>query len=279
MRVAITGSKGQLGRALMDSWQEDELLGIDLPEQDITDLMALDARLRGFRPEVVIHCAAMTDVDGCERDPDAAYRINVLGTRNVAVAAERVGAALIYISTDYVFDGAKTEPYGELDEPNPLSVYGRTKWLGEEMVRHLCPRHYVVRVAWLYDRGPRNFVATVLRLADERDEVKMVTDEIGSPTYAPDVAAALRRLVCLPAYGTYHLPNAGICSRYAWAEEILRLAGRRDDLRLIPSENYQRAARVPKRVELRNFFGAEIGITMRPWQEALAARFADGDHG
>ncbi|MBC7317570.1 MAG: sugar nucleotide-binding protein, partial [Chloroflexi bacterium] len=103
MRVAITGSKGQLGRALMNSWLEDELLGIDLPEQDITDLMALDATLRGFRPEVVIHCAAMTDVDGCERDPDAAYRINVLGTRNVAVAAERVGAALVYISTDYVF--------------------------------------------------------------------------------------------------------------------------------------------------------------------------------
>ncbi len=275
MRIAVTGSKGQLGRTLLRQLQAEEVLGLDIPEHDITDLMALDATLARFRPNVVIHCAAMTDVDGCERDPDAAYRLNVLGSRNVAVCAERVGAAIVAISTDYVFDGSQSEPYRETDEAHPLSVYGRTKWLGEETVRHLCPRHYIVRVAWLYDAGPRNFIATVLRLADQRDHVQMVTDEIGSPTYAHDVALALDQLIRLPAYGTYHLPNAGICSRYEWAAEILRLAGRSDDLRLEPSEHYPRLARVPKRVEMRNVNGAEIGITMRPWQEALAARFRD----
>jgi dTDP-4-dehydrorhamnose reductase len=275
MRIVVTGSKGQLGRALLRQLQAEELLGLDIPEHDITDLMALDATMQRFRPHVVIHCAAMTDVDGCERDPDAAYRLNVLGSRNVAVCAERAGAAIVAISTDYVFDGSQSEPYRETDEAHPLSVYGRTKWLGEEMVRHLCPRHYIVRVAWLYDAGPRNFVATVLRLADQRDVAQMVTDEIGSPTYAHDVAVALDQLIRLPAYGTYHLPNAGACSRYEWAAEILHLAGRSDDLRLEPSENYARLARVPKRVEMRNMNGAEIGITMRSWQEALAARFRD----
>jgi dTDP-4-dehydrorhamnose reductase len=279
MRIAVTGSKGQLGRALLRQLQAEELLELDIPEHDITHLMALDATLERFRPDMVIHCAAMTDVDGCERDPDVAYRLNVLGSRNVAVCAERAGAAIVYVSTDYVFDGSQSEPYRETDEAHPLSVYGRTKWLGEEAVRHLCPRHYVVRVAWLYDAGSRNFVSTVLRLADQRDHVQMVTDEIGSPTYAHDVAMALDQLIRLPAYGIYHLPNAGVCSRYEWAAEILRLAGRSDDLSLEPSENYPRLAKVPKRVEMRNVNGAEIGIIMRPWQEALAARFRDAGDG
>jgi len=242
---------------------------IDLPDYDITDLTAITAAVRTFAPDVIIHTAAITDVDGCERNPDLAYRVNVLGSRNMAVAALQAGAAMVCISTDYVFDGEQEAPYREDDAPNPLSVYARTKWLGEEQVRRLVARHYIVRVAWLYGDGPRNFVRTVLRLADDRDSVSMVTDEWGSPTNAEDVAAALQRLIALPAYGTYQLPNAGVCSRYDWAAEILRLAGRTGDLELVPSQNYQRLAQVPKHVELRNFNGAEIGIVMRPWQEAL----------
>ena len=227
--------------------------------------------MKGAAPDVVLHCAAITDVDGCERNPDVAYRVNVLGTRNMAVTALQNQAAMVYIGTDYVYDGTSTAPYREDDPVHPLSVYARTKWLGEEQVRRLVARHYVVRVAWLYGDGPRNFVRTVLRLADERDEVSMVTDEWGSPTYAVDVAAALEQLIQLPAYGTYQLPNSGVCSRYDWAVEILRLAGRSADLRVKPSENYQRLAQVPKHVEMRNFNGAELGIVMRPWQEALRA--------
>jgi dTDP-4-dehydrorhamnose reductase len=187
----------------------------------------------------------------------------------MAVAAEAADAAFVYISTDYVFDGTLDASYGEYDAPSPLSVYGRTKWLGEQVVRDHLARFYIVRVAWLYGDGPRNFVKTVLRLADERGSLRMVTDEIGSPTYAVDVARALGDLIETPAYGTYQLPNSGVCSRYDWAQEILRLSGR-DDTEVVPTQNYARAARVPKRVEMRNWCGAELGIVMRPWQKALA---------
>jgi len=269
MRIAITGSKGQLGRALQRTLATETLMPIDLPEYDITDLRAITAALRTFAPDIIIHTAAITDVDGCERDPDLAYRVNVLGTRHMAAVAEQCQASIVYISTDYVYDGTQQTPYREDDPPNPLSVYARTKWLGEQEVRHLTTRHAIVRIAWLYGDGPRNFVRTVLRLADDRDAVTMVTDEVGSPTYADDVAQALQALVALPAYGTYQLPNSGVCSRFEWAAEILRLAGRTDDLHLIPSQDYARAARVPKHVEMRNFYGAQLGIVMRPWQEAL----------
>jgi dTDP-4-dehydrorhamnose reductase len=154
-------------------------------------------------------------------------------------------------------------------------VYGRTKWVGEQVVRDLLPEHYVVRIAWLYSAGPRNFVRTVLRLAAERDSLTMVTDEVGSPTYAPDLAVALSQLIQAPAYGIYHLPNSGVCSRHDWTAEILRLAGLAGKVKLSASSGYQRAAQVPKYVELRNFFGAEHGITMRPWQEALAECMAE----
>ena len=267
MRIAITGSNGQLGSALQGRLQDESLLPIDLPEHDITDLDATIRALKEFRPSAVIHAAAMTDVDGCERAPELAYRVNVLGTRNIAVAAEACGASVIYVSTDYVFDGGKDEPYWEYDDVAPLSVYGRTKWLGEQTVRQLVRRHYVVRVAWLYSHGPRNFVRTVLRLGRERKSLTMVTDEIGSPTYAADVADALHKLLRTPAYGTYHLPNSGTCSRYDWARAICDLTGL--DVELIRGSNYERVARVPKQVAMRTFCGAEIGITMRPWRVAL----------
>lgn len=269
MRIAITGSKGQLGLALQQVLAHEDLLLIDLPEHDITDLWAIGRAISLFRPEVVIHTAAMTNVDGCEQDPQAAYRVNAMGTRNVAVAAQQCGATLAYISTDYVFDGARAEPYWEFDDPHPLSVYGRSKWAGEQLARSLAPRHYIARTAWLYGQGPRNFVETVLRLARERGSLRMVTDEIGSPTYAPDLAEAVAKLVRTPAYGTYHLVNAGTCSRYEWAREILSIAAM-PNVELLPSENYQRLARVPKHSELHNFCGAEIGIVLRPWREALA---------
>lgn len=267
MRIAITGSKGQLGSALKKAFNAAELLEIDLPEHDITDLQRIGEAVGRFAPDLIIHTAAITDVDGCERNPELAYRVNVLGTRNMAVAAQRADAAFVYISTDYVFDGTKREPYWEFDRPNPLSVYARTKWLGEQITRDLLSRYYIARIAWLYGQGPRNFVRTVLRLADERDNLPMVIDEIGSPTYAVDVAQALYRLVQQPAYGIYHLTNAGSCSRYEWAQSILQQSGK--ELQLRPSQNYPRAARVPKRVTLRNYCAAELGITMRPWQEAL----------
>ncbi len=274
MRIVITGSNGQLGRALQKTFGQHSLLLVDLPDHDITDLSAILAAVRAFEPDLIIHTAALTDVDGCEKNPDLAYAVNVLGSRNMAVAALACDVPLVHISTDYVFDGMRDAPYDEYDAPHPLSVYAQTKALAERVVCDHLNRFYIVRVAWLYGDGPRNFVKTVLRLADTRPELHMVTDEIGSPTYALDVARALVRLTELPAYGIYHLTNEGTCSRYEWAREILRLAGR-DDVTLVPSQNYPRAARVPKRVSLRNRNAAALGIRMRPWQEALADYMAE----
>jgi len=270
MRIVITGSDGQLGRALQSVFSSDDLYLVDLPRYDITKTTTIVPTLRAFRPELVIHCAAMTNVDGCERDPRLAESVNVVGTRNMGLVAGQSGCPMVYVSTDYVFDGAREGETSEWDRPSPQSVYARTKWLGEEAARQLVGQLYVVRVAWLYGDGPRNFVRTVLRLAQEGGPLRMVTDECGSPTYAVDVARALARLVTTAAYGTYHLPNAGVCSRYDWAATILELAGLREGVDLEPMTNYQRAAVVPKRVALRNYNGAHEGIVMRPWLEALA---------
>lgn len=273
MRIAITGSKGQLGSALARVFAHEPLLLVDLPEHDITDLGAITSAIGDFRPDLIIHGAAMTNVDACEADPETAYRVNAIGTRNVAVAAQQAGVPMVYISTDYVFAGDREEPYWEFDDVAPLSAYGRSKWAGEQLVRQLVAKHYVVRTAWLYGDGPRNFVETVLRLARERGALTMVTDEVGSPTYAVDLAGALAQLVSRPAYGTYHMVNQGTCSRYEWAVEILRQAGMAH-VPVQPSQNYQRLARVPKHVALRNLCGAALGIALRPWPEALAAYLA-----
>ena len=274
MRIAVTGSKGQLGTALLARLAGEELLGLDLPELDVTDAAQVRSTLEAFAPDLVIHAAAMTDVDRCEREPDLAYRANALGTQNVALACQRCDAAMVYISTDYVFDGSKGAPYYEYDPPAPLSVYGRSKLAGEWATQTLLCRFYIVRTAWLYAPGGRNFVShTVLRLAREQGALTMVTDEAGSPTYAPDLADALARLIRSKLYGIYHFTNAGVCSRYEWACEALRLAGL-GHIPVTPSRNYVRAAPVPRRVELRNLCGAtQLGITLRPWQEALAAYF------
>jgi dTDP-4-dehydrorhamnose reductase len=276
MRIAVTGAKGQLGTALQHQLAQDTLLLLDLPECDITNAAQIRDTLVSFAPDVVIHPAAMTNVDACEADPDAAYRTNALGSQNVALACRECSAAMVYISTDHVFDGSKGAPYYEWDAPNPLNVYARSKLAGEWATQTLAPRFYVVRTAWLYTPGGRNFVQSVIRLAKEKGALTMVTDEVGSPTYAPDLAAALAQLIQTEFYGIYHFTDRGVCSRYDWAREILRLAGLQD-VPVTPSQDYVRAARVPKHVELHNFCGAQqLGLTFRPWQEALADYFKVG---
>jgi dTDP-4-dehydrorhamnose reductase len=273
MRIVITGSAGQLGLALQATLQGQQLLLLDLPEHDLTDFAQTQHRIAAFQPEVVIHSAAFTNVDLCESQPETAYRVNALATQNVALACQECRSVMLYVSTDYVFDGSKSEPYWEWDVPNPQSVYARSKLAGEQITRSLLNRFYIVRTAWLYSRGGKNFVASVLRLAAEREELQFVTDEVGSPTYAPDLAEAISRLIVRPLYGVYHLTNTGVCSRYEWAKAILEMAGR-PDYPLLPTYGYQRAARVPARCELRNFCAAaQLGITLRPWRDALADYF------
>jgi dTDP-4-dehydrorhamnose reductase len=224
---------------------------------------------------VVIHAAAMTDVDGCERDPDAAYRINGLGTQNVALACQRCGAAMVCVSTNEVFDGTKGEPYREFDQPNPINAYGRSKLAGELITQALLNRFYVVRTAWLYARGGSNFVTKIIRAADERGELRVVADEISSPTYAPDLAEAIAKLIRTDHYGIYHFTNEGICSRYDFAIKILKLSGRGHiPVHPITSDQYARASTPPLYAPIRNFCAATaLGITLRFWEEALKAYF------
>jgi len=273
VRIVITGSAGQLGQALQATLGSEDLLLLDLPEYDIANYQQMQEVIVPFHPQVVVHTAAFTNVDQCELEPETAYRVNALGTQNVALACQRCDATMVYISTDYVFDGTKGEPYWEWDTPNPQSVYGRSKLAGEYYTQTLLPKFYIVRTAWLYSRTGKNFVKNVVRLAEERDQLYYVTDEVGSPTYAPDLAEALCKLIAHPLYGIYHFTNTGVCSRYEWAKAILELSGR-PDYPILPMKGYQRPAKVPARCELRNFCGAtQLGITLRPWREALEDYF------
>ncbi len=279
MRVLVTGGEGQLGAALRTALARHDVRAVGHADLDVADYQAAVSLVADSAPEVVVHAAAYTNVDGCERDPDLAYCVNALGTQNVALAAARIGADLVAVSTDYVFDGAKGEPYLEFEAPNPLSVYGASKLAGERLAQALHPKTYVVRTSWVFAKGTRNFVSTMLRLSETRDELTVVEDERGSPTYAPDLADAIARLIETQRYGVYHLANDGGCSRLDLAAETLRLAGR--STRVVPttSDEYRRlnplTARRPADSRLRNFAASTaLGIALRPWRDALAAMLA-----
>jgi len=275
MRILVTGSKGQLGRELTRLLAGHEVVGTDLPELDIRYAAAVMRLVGEMRPEVVIHSAALTDTRRCEEDPDLAHQVNVLGTGNVALACREAGAALVYVSTNEVFDGRKGEPYLESDEPNPVNAYGRSKLAGEKQVRSLLDGYWVVRTAWLYGEGTDNFPSKILAAAAERGELSVVTDEIATPTWARDLAAAIASLVPHALYGVYHFTNSGECSRYEWAQEVLRLAGRGDvSIRATTTAEYQPFPVKPPYSVLRNEAGARLGIELRPWQEALGEYFA-----
>ncbi|HIC89508.1 MAG TPA: dTDP-4-dehydrorhamnose reductase [Anaerolineae bacterium] len=274
MRILITGHLGQLGSILMRTLAAHELLGIDLPEHDITD-PAIVPVIADFDPNVVIHTAAYTDVDGAARNPDLAYRINAWGTQNVALACQRANAALVYISTNEVFDGTQQEPYREWDTPQPINPYGASKLAGERVARFLLQRLYIVRIAWLFAPGRRNFVGKILDAAERYGALRVVDDEFGNPTYAPDIAGVLAQLIETDHYGIYHLTNAGHCSRYEFAQAVLERAGRADvPITPISSDEWQRASTPPLHALLANTAAASLGITLRPWQEALDAYFA-----
>lgn len=275
MRIVITGGRGQLGTALARALAQHTLTLLDLPECDITQPSALDILTRDAS-DVLIHCAAMTDVDGCARDPLAAYRANALGTHNVALAAQRARAALVYISTNEVFDGTKATPYLEWDEPRAINPYGASKLAGERIITALLDQFYIVRTAWLYAPGGNNFVTKVLARAQQYNALAYVDDEIGNPTYAPDLARAIARLIETNHYGIYHLVGEGIASRYDWAARVLQLAGvNHISLTRAKLADFQRASTPPRNGALANFIAANsLGIQLRAWQDALEEYFA-----
>ncbi len=273
MRIAITGTTGTLGKALMRHAQAvgHTVLPLARPDHDITDPQAIMRAIAGFSPDVVIHAAAYTNVDGAESEPEQAYAVNGLGTRNMALACVAAGAPLVYISTNMVFDGTKGAPYTEFDTPCPRGVYATSKRAGELYVEHLMLRFYIVRISWLYGKDGDSFVQKIIRAADAKGALSVVADEIATPTYAEDLAEALLKLAGAGLYGWYNLVNEGACSRYEYAREIMCLTGR-EQVPITPTSlaDYVRPAYTPPHSTLKNFAAAQAGITLRPWQEALA---------
>ena len=274
MRILITGGRGQLGGELQQALAAETVLAQDLPELDVTDAAAVGRAIGQFRPEVVVHAAAYTDTAGCEADPELAMRVNGDGSRQVALACRENGAVMLYVSTNEVFDGQKGEPYLESDEPKPINAYGRSKLAGERYVQSILNRFYIVRTAWLYAAGGNNLPAKVLQVVTSERELRFVTDEVASPTWARDLAQAIAGLIGQPAYGIYHLTNSGCCSRYQWAQLVLELSGRGDvALRPVVQADFGAPYRKPPYSELANRAAAALGIVLRPWQEALQEYF------
>jgi dTDP-4-dehydrorhamnose reductase len=271
MKLLITGALGQLGTALQKTLSNHELVLVDLPEHDISDKTTVWALMANHQPELVVNCAAYTNVEGCAKDPDLAYKANGLGAQNLAIACHEFGTTLLHVSTNEVFAGIKPQGYNEWDTLDPINPYGNSKAAGEFYVRNHCPNHYIVRTAWLYAPGGRNFIHAILNRAKAHGAIRVVTDEIGNPTYVNDLAEAIGKLILTGQFGTYHFVNAGICSRHEFANEILRLAGLSDVTNEpILSSEFTRLSSPPPFGGLVNNAGKAIGIELRPWQTALA---------
>lgn len=269
MRIALTGSDGMLGSDITEVFTDIELITFTLRDFDITDLDTSTKKIKETKPDCLIHAAAYTDVDGCELNPDKAYLVNGIGTRNVVIACEEVHCPVVYISTDYIFDGKKKEPYNEWDIPNPLNKYGFSKLIGENFVTSLTNRFYIVRTSWLYGKNGKNFVDTILRLMSERKEVEVVDDQKGSPTYTYDLAVTLRELIG-KGFGIYHISNTSQCSWYEFALEIAKLKGMNTNIKPITSEKFKRPAQRSSFSVLENTMLRLEGIKeLRHWKEAL----------
>ena len=272
MRTLIFGCNGQLGRDLMAVFHREwEVKGYDLPEVDIADEVALQPLVESFGPDLLVNAAAFTNVDGAEEDFEGAFLANETGARNVAEIGAHHQIPVIYFSTDYVFDGTKGAPYLPEDPMTPLGVYGKSKAAGEHATITANPRHFILRTAWLYGPGGNNFVEKVLGAAESRPELKVVDDEIGSPTHTHDLAEAALALAKTNAYGVYHGVNTGVCNRFEFAQAFLEMAGSTTPLHPCRSDEFPTKAERPAYSVLdTTSLTAASGYTMRPWRDALA---------
>ncbi|MGI5896943.1 MAG: dTDP-4-dehydrorhamnose reductase [Oscillospiraceae bacterium] len=284
MNVLITGSNGQLGHELAKNLSDGftelgpipevlqgaQVVCVDVEEMDITNYDAVVDLVEELNLDLIINCAAYTNVNKCETDSDAAFRVNALGARNLAMAAERFGAKLVHVSTDYVFSGEDREPRTEWDLCNPQSVYGKTKYLGEQYVRDFCSRYFIVRTSWLYGYVGNNFVKTILRLARENGAAKVVNDQFGNPTNAADLAHHILKLAATEQYGVYHCTGSGECSWYDFASKIVEYAGIPATVTPCTTDEYPTPAKRPAYSALdHRMLRNTVGDEMRPWQEAL----------
>ncbi|MCI5636385.1 MAG: dTDP-4-dehydrorhamnose reductase [Sarcina ventriculi] len=284
MKILITGSKGQLGNELQDiiksgkcdicnmpeRVKEYEVIALDVEDLDITSFESVKKVLEKEKPDVVINCAAATNVDGCESNVDLAFKINSLGPRNLAIICERIDAKLVQVSTDYVFSGQGIKPLTEFDLTAPYSVYGKTKLLGESYVREFSSKYFIVRTAWLYGRVGKNFVYTMMKLGEEKEVLNVVNDQRGNPTNANDLAYHILKLIETEEYGVYHCTGKGECSWYEFAKEIMDLSNRKCKVNPCTSQEYKTPAKRPEYSSLDNMMlRATVGDDMREWKEAL----------
>ena len=278
MKVAVTGANGQLGTDFCRALHNFDVIPFTHADIEIADLASVREAMLKHKPAIIINTAAYVRVDDCEDEKEEAFQVNALGARNVAVVAQELGARLVHISTDYVFGGEvepRTTPYTEFDTPIPLSIYGKSKLAGENLVRHFCLRHFIVRASGLFGVAGSsgkggNFIETMLRLARERDELKVVNDQVFSPTYTRDLAQKIAQLMATEYYGIFHITSKGACSWYEFTTETLKLAGITTTVVPITSDQYPQKARRPRYSVLDNYHLRLLGMDdMRPWQEAL----------
>ncbi|MBP0725132.1 dTDP-4-dehydrorhamnose reductase [Bacillus sp. RG28] len=271
MRVLVTGAKGQLGQDLIVHIEKYPwaIYGLGKAELDITNVEQVSKVITGFNPDVIIHTAAYTKVDQAEKDRDDAFRVNGEGTKNIAKAAASIGAKFCYISTDYVFDGENKIPYSTEDKPNPQTVYGESKLAGEKYTKQYCEKYFIVRTSWVFGLYGNNFVKTMLRLAKEKDEIGVVHDQTGSPTYTADLAKFLIELVQSEKYGTYHASNSGQCTWYEFAKEIFKQAGLDTKVIALTTDQFPRPANRPKYSVMANSTIENNGFQILPhWKES-----------
>jgi dTDP-4-dehydrorhamnose reductase len=266
VKILVTGADGQLGRALRPALAGHEIVGLGSRELDVRDLAEARAAVARHRPDVLVNCAAWNDVDGAETDPEGAFRVNALGPRNLALATAAAGAAIVHVSSDYVFDGRASRPYCEFDAPNPLSAYGRSKLAGEDAVRTHNPRHWIVRTAWLYSTARRNFALTIRGLAD-RPEVRVVHDQVGSPTYVPHLARGIAELLATEAFGTWHLAGRGRASWCDLARALYAALGIATPVVAVTTEEFPRPAPRPRFAPLATLQSPRI--VLPPWEEGV----------
>ncbi len=288
MRILVTGAKGMLASQIIKDlergytelgnlpkeMQNAQVITCDVDELDITDNNACRSYFIDKMPDICINCAAFTNVDGCEENKMAAFKVNAMGARNLARACELVGAKLVHISTDYVFSGEGNVPFCEYDVPNPQSVYGKTKLMGERFVEQFCSKYFIVRTAWLYGYEGNNFVKTMVKLGTEKGALKVVDDQKGNPTNAADLSHHILTIAPTCEYGIYHCTGEGECTWYEFAKEIIKLAGVNATVSPCTTEEFPRPAKRPSYSALENMMlGATVGNNMRNWKEALKAYF------
>lgn len=278
MKVLVTGANGQLGTDLCKVLQDFNVIPLAHSDIEISNMNSVKEVFSKHHPEVIINTAAYIRVDNCEVEQDKAFLVNALGARNVAVVCQEIGAKLVHISTDYVFGGEnepRTTPYNEFDAPVPLNLYGKSKLAGENLVRHLCSKHFIIRTSGLFGVAGAsgkggNFVETMLRLARQREELRVVNDQVLSPTYTKDLAKKIVQLVATEYYGIFHITNKGACSWYEFTSEIMRLAGLKIPVIPITSDQFPQKAKRPSFSVLDNYHLRLLGMDdIRPWQEAL----------